>query len=154
MRHKQRPLRVVVRLITLLFVLGAIVVLAAGCGGPSREKAVYWRGEMWDGMNRMVFALQDLGWHIDTVDTDEGRIVASRPREGAGRPDTEDDPEAAAGDFFSILVQFSEDPNTPIAIGPEDQGDEDYPTAKLLRMISKITKRFEWYGGKSVEVIG
>jgi hypothetical protein len=136
-----------------------ILVLSAGCAGPAQQKTIYWRGEMWDGLNRMVFALQDLDWHLDTVDTDSGRIVASRAREGRGgseaeRPDSAGESLAAPGDFYRIIVQFPEGGDTPVSIRPEDQNDEAYRSGKFLRMIGDIKKRFEWYGGKSVEVVG
>lgn len=138
--------------------------LAASCAGPPKQKTLYWRGEMWDGMNRMVFALQDLGWHLDTVDTDNGKIIASIPRDNGGGgtvtggpgaggdPEFAADPDTAASDSYRILIRFSEAPNVPISIGPMNPGDESYRNSKYLRMISDITKRFEWYGGKSVEV--
>jgi hypothetical protein len=132
--------------IPLIPLLLIVMILMSACGGPPKEKTVYWRGEMWDGMNRLVFALQDLGWHVDTVDTDSGRILACRARDGGD--------EKAADDFYRILVQFSENPDIPVTIGPEEPGDEAYQTTGFLRKISEITKRFEWYGGTSVEVIG
>jgi hypothetical protein len=100
-------------------------------------------------MNRMVFALQDLGWHLDTVDTDAGRIVASMPRQGKSAGDED----AGAGKFYKILVLFPESPDTPVNIEPEDKADTTYGTGRFLKMVSEIKKRFAWYGGNAVEVV-
>lgn len=152
----------------------ASLLALVGCGGPPRQKTIYWHGERWDGMNRMVFALQDLGWHLDTVDTETGRIVATMPRDvsgdsgaqgpggdvgepdAAGReaPAPPDEAGMAAERFYSIVIQFPQDPGTPVAIGPADGGDSAYQSKKFLRLLSEITRRFEWYGGSSVEVVG
>lgn len=123
------------------------LVLVTCCGLTQKHRDLHWHGETWDGMNRMVFSLQDLGWHVENVDTDNGTIVATRPLRGG-------DAKAGgqAGNVFRILIQFPEGAEFPITVSPDGREDDASSTPEFQRMVHDITKRFIWYGGNSLEV--
>ncbi len=131
--------------ITALAILAAAALLF-GCGKSMNEKSLYWHGELWDGMNRMAFTLQDLGFELRTVDTDKGVIVAESPAAGG------EEREGETGKPYRIVVQFPGDPALPIKVGASQPEDQEPTPKKLREMVSKIKERFVWYAGTHVEV--
>ncbi len=125
------------------------LVLMCACAKTVKQKDLYWRGELWDGMNRMVFTLEDLGFKLRRVDTDRGMIVAEMELDV--EPPAEGADDSARGPC-RIVIQFPDDPNQPILIDaarPEGLRDAS-PSPEEL--VSEITERFAWYGGSRVEV--
>jgi hypothetical protein len=125
------------------------LVLTCACGRTPKQKDLYWRGELWDGMNRMVFTLEDLGFRLRTVDTDRGMIVAEMESDEESPAKGADD---GARGMCRIMIQFPDDPTQPIQIDaarPQGLGDA---SPSLEELVSKITKRFAWYAGSRVDV--
>jgi hypothetical protein len=128
---------------TVACTLAAALVLSAGCSRSAKRQQIFWHGELWDGMNRMVFTLQDLGFKIESVDTERGTIVA-----GLGPPPKEESGKASeeAG-TYRILVQFPKSPDLPISVSAAQPGGSTANSSKMRKMVSEITKRFAWYAG-------
>jgi len=155
------------------------LTLVVSCSRSARPKDIYWRGELWDGTNRMVFALQDLGWKVENVATDGSVIIASKsagkdeientvsaprtPAEtdsarhgtgpGAGEATgTAADTASDARGVYRIRIEFPEDGKGPIAvltIGPNLAKRQE---RKLRKEILELTERFIWYGGELIQV--
>lgn len=137
------------KLISLL-VLPAILVLV-GCGKQTTRLDLYWPYDMWDGMNRMVFALEDLGYEIYSVDTDNGRIMARWwPSEENRSPESGFDSRRA----IELYVQFPIDPDAPILIDdiPPGQGYWGISDKRLRKMVEEIAEKFRRFGGFVEEV--
>jgi hypothetical protein len=106
---------------------------------------------MWDGMNRMVFALEDLGYEIYSVDTDNGRIMARLwPSEEKRSPESEFDSRRA----IELYIQFPIDPDAPILIDdiPPSRGYWGISDKRLREMVEEIAEKFRRFGGFVEEV--
>ncbi len=125
------------------------LALTCACGRTAKQKDLYWHGELWDGMNRMVFTLEDLGFQLRTVDTDRGMIVAEMGLDVKSPAEGADD---GAPGMCRVMIQFPDDPSQPIEIdAARSQGLGD-TSPSLEELVSKITKRFSWYAGSRVDV--
>ena len=134
--------------ITFTLMILTLALLSA-CGRATRQKDLFWRGELWDGMNRMVFTLQDLGFELQTVDSDKGLIVAEM---SSSKGQRSNDAGGDAGKICRILIQFPEASDHPIRISAALPQRQDTDSAVLKEWVSEISKRFAWYGGAHVEV--
>ena len=127
------------------------LIVGLACSRAMTRHELYWPYELWDGMNRMTFALEELGYELVMVDTERGTILARRwPAErdrgslsgvDAKRP-------------CEFIIQFPSDPAMPITIAekrPEPPlfglGDKD-----LQRIIGEIAAKFHKFGGVVEEV--
>jgi hypothetical protein len=131
------------------FILLASLVLGVSCSRSAKHREIFWHGELWDGMNRMVFTLEDLGFKIESVDTEKGTIVA-----GLGPPSKEEPSGRSGGEegTYRILVQFPKTPDLPIAVSAAQPGTSTADSSRLRKMVSKISKRFAWYAGNRGKV--
>ena len=130
--------------------LPAILVLV-GCSKHTTRLDLYWPYDMWDGMNRRVFALEELGYEIYSVDTDNGTIMARRwPSEEDRSPESRFDSRRA----IELYIQFPIDPDTPILIDdiPPAQGYWGISDKQLREMVEEIAEKFRRFGGFVEEV--
>lgn len=133
---------------TIACALAVCWALAAGCTKSVKHQDIFWHGELWDGMNRMVFALEDLGFKIETVDTDKGTIVASL---GPAEDQRSGEPASGQGETYRILVQFPKEPDQPILVSAAQPKGQAADPSTMRKMVAKISDRFAWYGGTRAE---
>jgi hypothetical protein len=128
-----------------------LLVLAVGCSPKTTRLDLYWPHDLWDGMNRMVFALQELGYEIRTVDTDNGTILARKQPQP-------DEPRTLPGVHsrvpYELVIQFPVNPKEPILIrqAPAGSRSSDLGEKDLQKVVNAIARKYQEFGGVVVEV--
>jgi hypothetical protein len=137
--------------LTLSLLALSIVVGASGCSQKTTRLDLYWPHDLWDGMNRMVFALEELGYELYSVDTDDGTIMARHWP-------TEDERAQLTG-FDSrrplqLWIHFPYDADSPIVIKEilPESGIRGLSEKNLQERINTIAEKFQQFGGVVVEV--
>lgn len=128
-----------------------VFVIVLGCSQKTTRLDLYWPYDLWDGMNRMVFALEELGYELYSVDTDNGTIMA--------RQWPTQDKRAELTGFDSrrpceLWIHFPFDAETPIVIREivPESGLAGLSQKNLQKRINVIAEKFRQFGGVVVEV--
>lgn len=102
-------------------------------------------------MNRMTFALEELGYELVQVDTDNGTIVVRR---WPAQADSGASSAFRSRRPYELVIQFPGDPELPITIAeirPEPPlfglGERE-----LQRIVDEIAVKFRQFGGVVKEV--
>ena len=57
--------------IPLIFLI--LMILVVGCGTPMTKTSILWKGEPKSAVDKMLFALEELGFEILNVNKDDGK---------------------------------------------------------------------------------